>query len=290
MNLFNICKTAVLTLILSLATSFAVSAAPIAVANNETTAYLSIDSSESSLGSLVKDETVNVLEINGNWAVVSNDRFESAFVMLETLNFIQADARVNADVVNVRTKPSLKGKILGQVKKDDIVQAVSKIGDWYSIIYNGEKAYIYGQYIEAQELGFLSEEEFVEDTSLGEQIAEFAVQFIGTPYVYGGTSLTKGIDCSGFTQAVYKEFGYYLNRVAAGQFSNGVSIEKDELQAGDLIFFSASPGSNYITHVVMYIGDGNFVHSSTPESGGVRIDSLSLNYFKNRYVGARRII
>ena len=290
MNFFNLLKTAVLGTTLALSATVIANAAPIAVTIDETPIYTSMDLAGDISSVLARGEEIQVLDIDGDWTLVSNGEAESAFVTTKSLDFVQVDAIVNVDAVNVRTKPSTKGKILGCLTKGEIVQVTAKVGDWYAVIYNGEKAYMCGKYIESDKLSLLKEEEFIDDISLGEEIAEFAVQFIGTPYVWGGTSLTKGVDCSGFTQSVYKEFGYSINRVAGEQFYNGVKVEKSELQPGDLIFFSGTPGSTYITHVVMYIGDGNFVHSSTPESGGVRIDSLNVKYFASRYVGARRII
>ena len=107
-----------------------------------------------------------------------------------------------------------------------------------------------------------------EDTSsssdLGQQIASYAVQFVGNPYVYGGTSLTNGADCSGFVQSVFANFGIGLSRTAASQASGGTSVSLDSLQAGDLLFYSSS-GS--VDHVALYIGGGQIVHAANSASG-----------------------
>lgn len=123
-----------------------------------------------------------------------------------------------------------------------------------------------------------------EDTSsssdLGQQIASYAVQFVGNPYVYGGTSLTNGADCSGFVQSVFANFGIGLSRTAASQASGGTSVSLDSLQAGDLLFYSSS-GS--IDHVALYIGGGQIVHAANSASG-----IIISNAYYSTPVAARR--
>jgi len=103
-------------------------------------------------------------------------------------------------------------------------------------------------------------------SSTGESIADYALQFIGNPYVYGGTSLTDGADCSGFVQSVFAHFGIYLSRTAAAQATNGTTISLSELQAGDLLFYS-STGDGSIDHVAIYIGNGCIVHAANSTRG-----------------------
>lgn len=95
----------------------------------------------------------------------------------------------------------------------------------------------------------------------GQAIADYAVQFVGNPYVYGGTSLTNGADCSGFVQSVYKNFGYSLPRVAADQANAGTSVSVKNLQPGDLLFYHG------FGHVAIYIGGGQVVHASNKKTG-----------------------
>lgn len=98
-------------------------------------------------------------------------------------------------------------------------------------------------------------------STTGQQIADYAVQFVGNPYVYGGTSLTNGADCSGFVQSVYKHFGYSLPRVAADQANAGTKVSTKNLQPGDLLFYHG------FGHVAIYIGGGQVVHASTVKTG-----------------------
>ena len=99
----------------------------------------------------------------------------------------------------------------------------------------------------------------------GQNIANFALNFVGNPYVWGGTSLTRGADCSGFVMSVYANFGIGLNRTSRAQASNGYAVSMSELQPGDLVFYAANGRS--ISHVAIYIGGGRVVHASTPRTG-----------------------
>ena len=117
-------------------------------------------------------------------------------------------------------------------------------------------------------------------SDLGQQIASYAVQFVGNPYVYGGTSLTNGADCSGFVQSVFANFGIGLSRTAASHASGGTSVSLDSLQAGDLLFYS-SGGS--ISHVALYIGGGQIAHAANSASG-----IIISNAYYSTPVAARR--
>ena len=92
-----------------------------------------------------------------------------------------------------------------------------------------------------------------------ENIAQFAVQFVGNPYVYGGTSLTNGADCSGFTQSVYAQFGYSLPRTSYEQQNWGTEVSYADAQPGDLICYGG--------HVAIYMGNGQIVHASNSRDG-----------------------
>lgn len=96
-----------------------------------------------------------------------------------------------------------------------------------------------------------------------QEIVNFALQFEGNPYVYGGTSLTNGADCSGFVMSVFKEFGYSLPRVASAQYEASEKKDISQIETGDLVFY----GSGGIGHVALYIGNGKIIHASTSASG-----------------------
>ena len=108
-------------------------------------------------------------------------------------------------------------------------------------------------------------------SGLGAQVAAYATQFVGNPYVYGGASLTGGADCSGFTMAVYANFGVGLPHNAAAQSGCGTPVSLSDLQPGDLLFYDNGGG---IGHVALYIGGGSVVHASNPETG-IKISSYN---------------
>ncbi|MBB4823571.1 cell wall-associated NlpC family hydrolase [Sporosarcina luteola] len=116
-------------------------------------------------------------------------------------------------------------------------------------------------------------------------ILETATSLKGIKYSYGGTT-TAGFDCSGYVSYVFKQHGISLARTTSGMYSSGSSIDKDELVEGDLVFFNTT--GKGVSHVGIYIGDGNFAHAST--SKGVRVDALDdPHYWGKRYIGAKRI-
>jgi len=112
----------------------------------------------------------------------------------------------------------------------------------------------------------------------GEDVVEYALQFVGNRYVYGGTSLTNGTDCSGFVMRVYENFGYSLPRSSYYQRSAGVKVSEEEMQPGDIVCYSG--------HVAIYMGDGKIVHASN-EKDGIKISD---NYKYRKVLSIRRII
>ncbi len=110
-------------------------------------------------------------------------------------------------------------------------------------------------------------------------MVNFALQFEGNPYVYGGTSLTNGADCSGFVMSVFANFGYSLPRVAAAQCDASTKKDISQLEPGDLVF----DGNGYIDHVALYIGDGKMIHASKCCWTGIKISDY--DYEKPAAVG-----
>ena len=102
------------------------------------------------------------------------------------------------------------------------------------------------------------------NSGTGSAIASFGLKFVGNPYVYGGTSLTNGADCSGFTQSVFANFGISIPRTSSAQSCSGRSVSISSVQPGDLIFYASN---GRINHVAIYIGGGQVVHASNPRTG-----------------------
>ena len=121
------------------------------------------------------------------------------------------------------------------------------------------------------------------DASKGAQVVAIAMQYLGVPYVWGSADPSVGFDCSGLTTYVFAKVGVSLPHYAAAQYQLGTAVSKDQLQAGDLVFFRG------LGHMGMYIGGGNFIHA--PRTGDVvKISSLSESYYVANWVGARRVL
>ena len=169
-----------------------------------------------------------------------------------------------------------------------VVQLLGMDNGWFKVSYNGTVGYASSEYMvsclnAAGDRG----DALATDSALGAQIVAYAKQFLGRPYVWGGNG-PNSFDCSGFTKYVYAHFGYTLNRTASAQLSNGVSVSRSELQPGDLVFFYNGRVSTPVSHVGIYLGDGQFIHAST-NTYAVQYDSLYSNHYNNTYVYARRI-
>lgn len=134
--------------------------------------------------------------------------------------------KVNSDVssLNIRSGAGTGCSVLSSVSGGTVLELTGVQDGWYKVVHGGTSGYVSSDYIT---LTSETPAATVAASSVGEEIAAYAQNFLGTPYVYGGSS-TSGFDCSGFTKYVYGQFGYTLNRTATDQLSNGVSVRKDE--------------------------------------------------------------
>lgn len=191
--------------------------------------------------------------------------------------------------LNLRKEASLISHIL-KVLPYGTVATVDRVGpEWVRIITDdGVKGYVSAEYVSLRSADEMSRAASA-SASKGAEIVSYASQFIGTPYVWGGTNLRSGVDCSGFVYAVLRDFGISVNRSSASMASNGVEVAKSQLQAGDLVFFN-SGGNSRISHVGIYMGDGNYIHSTDGAAYGVTVTPLNSGYSANTYVTARRVI
>jgi cell wall-associated NlpC family hydrolase len=119
------------------------------------------------------------------------------------------------------------------------------------------------------------------------EIVRFAKTFVGTPYRRGGTN-RNGVDCSGLVFAVYREFNIRLPRTSLDQSRIGDQVDRSGVQPADLLFFKTARKES-VSHVGIYIGGGKFIHASTSERE-VRIDALNDDYYRRRFMGARRVL
>lgn len=193
---------------------------------------------------------------------------------------------VKADILNMREQASTGASVVGQVPYGAQVKILWLEPEWARVTYGGTEGYVSRQYLVVPS-EFVSKlpSRGAEVSSKGQAVVETAKQYLGIPYVYGGTS-PSGFDCSGFVYYVYKQFGVTLNRVAADQMTNGKWVPFSEIQPGDIIGFKNSSG--YVNHVGIYAGNGMMIHS--PQTGEtVRYESVTSGNYSLRVAAVRRI-
>lgn len=255
------------------------------------------NTSSTVLDQLEKGTQVKVVSSKDNWYKVNYNGI-TGWISADYITVKEVTlgvGTVNVDVLNVRTKPSTDADVVAKLNKGDKVTVLSASDNWYKIRMDDKtEGYVFGDYITLNKdsktsRGDDGNRSTDENTSLGQKIAQFAKKFVGTGYVWGGTT-PDGFDCSGLVVYVFKNFGIDLERVAGDQARQGTAVKRADLRAGDLVFFDTSGRDNgEITHVGIYIGGGKFIHAANPDKG-VTITSMDDDYYSSRYVKARRIV
>ena len=237
------------------------------------------------LSSLTESEEVTVLQTADGWCQIrwnGQDGYVSAeYVSVDGIPLLDPKGVVTGNCVNLRSGPSTNDSILTMVNSGTMVDLISLSDGWYAIEYNGLSGYISADYVRVYDGASSSE-----GSSIGEDVVELALSYVGTSYVYGGSS-PRGFDCSGFTMYIFS-----LPHSATSQWYNsGSYVEKSDLQPGDLVLFCDPRYSKgkACSHVGIYIGDNEFVHASSSSSKYVKTDSLDSDYYSRYYVGAKRI-
>ncbi len=220
-------------------------------------------------------------------------------------NYTKTTKYINASSVYVRKEASTSAGIVTTLIRNTDVTVVGESGDWYKVTYKDYSGYIYKELLSdkkteetnrssanresATTVSSVTTETTTEENSKGQEIVEYAKQYLGCPYVYGGSG-DKSFDCSGFTMYVYKKFGYALSHSATAQSKVGTYVAKEDLQAGDLVFFLDYETMDGIGHCGIYIGNGEFIHASSGSGYCVKISNLLTGSYNTRYATARRLI
>ena len=248
------------------------------------------------VGKLYSDSAVEVLEYLDGWTKIRSGNAEGyvpedALITGEAARdcareYERNTVTVTAYCLNVRAGQGTDTEILTQISQgEEYIATGDPVGGWYPVDVSGISGWVSGKYVTAEtsynygetkeeEAQRLAEEEAqrqreaqeaeaaaaaAASASAGQAVIDYACQFIGNPYVWGGTSLTDGADCSGFVQSVYAHFGISLPRTSSAMRSAGYAVSYEEAQPGDLILYEG--------HVGLYMGDGRIVNAMNEEKG-----------------------
>ena len=244
---------------------------------------------------LDKSVAVAILEnTNDGWykiAYAGKTGYVSAdYLLVDKDNVFETYGRVNGDGVNVRADATTDSEVLASVDSGTTVTVNGLVDGWYSVTCQyGTEGYIRSDFLD---LDKNADTAVIGSSANGSSVVEYAKQFLGTRYVYGGSS-SKGFDCSGFTMHVFGQYGYSLPHTATGQWQSGIGTRLwsvGALEPGDLVFFCDPSRSNgkACSHAGIYVGGGQFIHASSSKSGVIYSD-LTSGYYNNYFVGGIRV-
>ena len=226
---------------------------------------------------------------------------------IEETEITQKTMYVNYSSIYVRKGPGTDYDVVDSLILNSDVIVIAEAGDWYKIKVGTTTGYVAKRLLsntKQETTSRSADERVVEDTNInneetnkvttvqatskGQEIAQFAKQYLGCKYVYGGSGPST-FDCSGFTMYVFKHFGVSLSHSATAQSKNGSYVAKEDLQPGDLVFFKDYQTMDGIGHCGIYIGNGDFIHASSGTGYCVKISTLLSGSYNTRYETARRL-
>ena len=255
------------------------------------------------IGKLHRGSAGTILGKKGSWVKISSGSLKGyvkkeylatgadAEKLAEKYGTKYAVLKKGTSVLNVREEKNTSSDIVTQLPEGKRYTVKSENADWCKVKVKGKSGYVAKEYVhtkysfkEAKSLKKKTKETVRSYASenKAESLISYAKQFIGNKYVWGGTSLTNGTDCSGFTLRVFQKFGYSLPRTSAEQAGCGSSVKLSELKPGDLVFYKRG---GRVHHVAIYIGGGQIVHAAGAKWG---IITSNMNY--SRVSHARRIL
>lgn len=254
------------------------------------TNYLNVREEPSEDGKLVgkmsKNSGCEVMKIEDGWAYIKSGRV-TGYVKAEYL-LTGKEARDRADEVatdmavcnsgglRVREDASTDSPVITLVAEGEELEVVEQLDGWVKIMLDDEEAYVSADYVDiAKKLDrAVTQTELIYGKGVSDvrvDLVNYSKQFLGNPYVWGGTSLTNGADCSGFVQSIFKKYGVSLPRTSSAQSTVGSKVSLSEAQPGDLVFYAKN---GRVNHVAIYIGNGQVIHASNARTG-IKISNAS---------------
>lgn len=237
------------------------------------------------VGKLPGNAACEILGTEGDWThivsgevegyVKSEYLLEGIQAKMRVREFLTEVVRVGTDGLNVRERPSTDAPIVTQVATGEILDYVETVDDWVAVLLDDETVYVSSEFVEVTlELDTaltMTEVRYGAGVSdIRADICNYALSYVGNPYVWGGVSLTKGADCSGFVLSVFKKYGFSMPHSSVSQSTMGTKISLGEAKAGDLVFYG---NGKRINHVAIYLGNGQIVHASNPRTG-IRVSNV----------------
>lgn len=252
--------------------------------------YLNVREKPSEDGKLVgkmsKNSGCEILEETDGWYKIKSGKV-TGYVKAEYLltgqeardkaDRVAADMAVcNSGGLRVRQEPSTESPVITLVAEGEELEVVEQLDGWVKIMLDDEEAYVSADYVNiAKKIDrAVTQTELIYGKGVSDvrvDLVNYAKQFLGNPYVWGGTSLTSGADCSGFVQSIFKKYGVSLPRTSAAQSTAGTKVSMSDARPGDLIFYA---NNGRVNHVAIYIGGGQVIHASNPRSG-IKISNAS---------------
>ena len=252
--------------------------------------YLNVREEPSEDGKLVgkmsKNSGCEVYDITDGWAHIKSGKV-TGYVKAEFL-LTGKEARDRADEVatdmavcnsgglRVREEPSTESPVITLVAEGEELEVVEQLDGWVKIMLDDEEAYVSSDYVDiAKKLDrAVTQTELIYGKGVSDVRVDpvnYAKQFLGNPYVWGGTSLTNGADCAGFVQSIFKKYGVSLPRTSSAQSAVGSKVSLSDAQPGDLVFYAKN---GRVNHVAIYIGNGQVIHASNARTG-IKISNAS---------------
>lgn len=238
------------------------------------------------VGKLPKNAACEIIESDGEWAHIKSGNVEG-YVSCEYLltglqakwkaeELVSAIATVTTDALKVRAEANTDSEVITLVPNGEKLEVAAAEGDWIRVYLDDEEVFVSAEYVrvDAQLETAITMTELLYGQGVSDvrvDLCQYAKEFLGNPYVWGGTSLTNGADCSGYVLSVFKKYGVTLPHYSGAQANCGTTITLAEAKPGDLVFYG---NGKSINHVAIYIGGGQVIHASNPKTG-IRISNVS---------------